>query len=199
MTPMPPYQPPMPPRTNGWAIGSLVCGLLGCFPIFLTALAAIVLGILGISKSKQPNTGGKGLAIAGLVLGVIGLLWSAGFIAVGMWGYNKANELVLKPGRQISSSFINDLSSGDTSSAKSLVGDNMSQEEINQLSQKIKSYGQLKDIHISGVNASGTGSRRSFTLEGTAEFQSATKAFSARFGGEVTDPSTYKIEDFNID
>lgn len=196
---MPPYQPPAPPRTNGFAIGSLVCGLLGCFPIVLTALAAIVLGLLGIKKSKEPNTGGKGLAIAGLVLGLIGLLWSAGFIGASIWGYRTANKLVLEPGRQISSSFINTLSSGDTNAASQYVSSSISQDELNQLSQKVKSYGQVKDIKIGGFNAQGTGARRSFTITGTAEFDSTSKAFTASFGGDLTDPSTYKIESFNID
>ena len=56
-------------QTNGFAIASLICGILGCTGI--GAILAIVFGILGIQKTKDPRYGGKGLAIAGLVLGIV--------------------------------------------------------------------------------------------------------------------------------
>jgi len=62
--------------TNGMAIGSLVCGLLG----FLTCISAIVAVILGhIARKQIRESGGtqqgEGMALAGLILGyiVIGL------------------------------------------------------------------------------------------------------------------------------
>lgn len=58
-----------PQQTSGTAIGSLVCGLL---PFFLiTPVIAIVLGHVSLSQIKQSagRLKGKGLAIAGLVLG----------------------------------------------------------------------------------------------------------------------------------
>lgn len=55
-----PYPPPQP-ATNWWAIVSLVFGLLG------GVLISVVCGIVGLNKAKQ-GRGGRGLAIAGLVL-----------------------------------------------------------------------------------------------------------------------------------
>jgi type IV pilus assembly protein PilA len=58
-----------PQQTSGTAIGSLVCGLL---PFFLiTPIVAVVLGHVSLSQIKQSagRLKGKGLAIAGLVLG----------------------------------------------------------------------------------------------------------------------------------
>ena len=55
---------------NGFAIASLICGILGCTGI--GGLLAIIFGILGINKaSRQPEVGGKGMAIAGIVLGAV--------------------------------------------------------------------------------------------------------------------------------
>jgi hypothetical protein len=60
----------LPKRTNGIAILSFVLGLAICFPP--ASILAIVLGIAGIVKAKNPRVGGRGLAIAGLILGVVG-------------------------------------------------------------------------------------------------------------------------------
>ncbi|HMQ25051.1 MAG TPA: DUF4190 domain-containing protein [Acidimicrobiales bacterium] len=78
VSPAGPYGAPMAPvrTTNGMAIGSLVCGLLG----FLTCVSAIVAVILGhIARKQIRESGGtqqgEGMAMAGLILGyvVIGL------------------------------------------------------------------------------------------------------------------------------
>ena len=61
------------PETSGLAIGSLVCGIL--FFFLPTAIAAVVLGHLAqsdIKKSRGSKSGG-GMAVAGLVLGYLGI------------------------------------------------------------------------------------------------------------------------------
>jgi type IV pilus assembly protein PilA len=65
--------PPGNPQTSGKAIGSLVCGIL--FFFLPAAIAAVVMGHLSLSDIKRSagRLGGKGMAIAGLVLGYLGL------------------------------------------------------------------------------------------------------------------------------
>lgn len=63
-----------PQATNGMAIASLVCGLLFCLPI--CGILAIIFGIVGLAKTKDPRVGGKGMSIAGLILGIFGILFS---------------------------------------------------------------------------------------------------------------------------
>ena len=61
------------PRTSGMAIGSLVCGLfLFVFPL---SVVAVILGHLSLSEIRRSagRTGGYGMAVAGLVLGYLGL------------------------------------------------------------------------------------------------------------------------------
>jgi len=74
-----PYAPPLPshysgaPEMSGKAIGSLICGIL--FFFFPIAIVAVVLGHLSLSDIRK-STGrltGRGVAIAGLVLGYMGL------------------------------------------------------------------------------------------------------------------------------
>jgi hypothetical protein len=59
-------------ETNGLAVASLVCGLLLCLPI--ASLLAVIFGIISLGKTKDPRVGGRGMAIAGTVLGCLGLL-----------------------------------------------------------------------------------------------------------------------------
>lgn len=60
-------------ETSGKAIGSLVCGLLFFFAP--SAIAAVVMGHLSLSEIRRSagRFRGKGMAIAGLVLGYFGL------------------------------------------------------------------------------------------------------------------------------
>jgi Domain of unknown function (DUF4190) len=78
-----PQAPPPPPgygyggypqpqtRSNGLAVASLVCGIIGLliFGVVLGPLA-VVFGAIGLSRANQ-GASGKGMAIAGLVLGAV--------------------------------------------------------------------------------------------------------------------------------
>lgn len=57
--------PPVAPSTNGLAIASLVCALLG------SAILPVVLGHLALAQIRRTGEGGTGLAVAGLVIGYL--------------------------------------------------------------------------------------------------------------------------------
>lgn len=59
------------PKGSGCSIAALICGIAAFIinPCYLTCLAAIILGIVGISR-KEPS---KGMAIAGLILGIVAI------------------------------------------------------------------------------------------------------------------------------
>lgn len=72
-------------QQNGLAIGSLVCGLLSPFCCgLLTAIPAIVLGFMAISKNKADpaHYGGKGMAIGGIIGGSLGILTTILYIII---------------------------------------------------------------------------------------------------------------------
>ncbi|MFH9981180.1 DUF1707 and DUF4190 domain-containing protein [Streptomyces sp. NPDC017179] len=60
---------PVPPPTNGKAVGSLVCGVLTLMTAGVTGLPAVVLGHAARAEMRRTGEGGDGLALAGLVLG----------------------------------------------------------------------------------------------------------------------------------
>jgi hypothetical protein len=65
------YQPPpQATGTNGMAIASLVCSLFGWLCI-IGGILGIIFGFLALNQIKQSGQGGRGMAIAGIVIGVI--------------------------------------------------------------------------------------------------------------------------------
>ncbi len=70
--------------TNTWAVASLVLGIIGIpggFCLIVPPILAVVFGALAMRTSNQASgqTPGQGLAIAGLILGAIGILLSVVF------------------------------------------------------------------------------------------------------------------------
>ncbi|CRK59787.1 putative integral membrane protein [Alloactinosynnema sp. L-07] len=82
------YHGPAAPQ-NGLGTAGFVTGLLGLI-LFWVPLIGLVLAIIGVSlsgvgmaKANRGEANNKGLAIAGLVCGVIGVtIWLIAFIAV---------------------------------------------------------------------------------------------------------------------
>jgi drug/metabolite transporter (DMT)-like permease len=68
-----PAQPVPRPGTNGLAIASLVTALIGFF-CCIGSIVAIVLGTIALDRIKRTREEGFGLAVAGIVLGVTGLV-----------------------------------------------------------------------------------------------------------------------------
>ena len=63
-------------KKKGLSIASLIFGIIGTAPLLSTAsIVAIILGHISLSKIKKSSGkySGKGLAIAGLILGYLGL------------------------------------------------------------------------------------------------------------------------------
>jgi hypothetical protein len=64
----PPYQGAVAQRgTNGFAIASMVLGILWLY--WVGSVLALVFGYIALKQIKQRGEGGKGMAIAGVVLG----------------------------------------------------------------------------------------------------------------------------------
>ncbi len=95
------------PGVSGFAIASFVLGIFGF--IFLTGILGVIFGILSLSDIKRTRQGGRGLAIAGIVLGSLWLAaWLTFLGAAFVTGVERAanntssgvtNSYNLKPGQ----------------------------------------------------------------------------------------------------
>lgn len=197
MNPYPSAGFPQPPKTNGFAVGSLICGIVGCLQI--TSLAAIILGVLGVKKSKEPGTGGKGMAIAGIVLGILWIVISIGLGIAGYAGYKTVKGYVLEPTQQVGQHFLNSLESGDTATAGNYTTGEFSTDQLSKISSQVKSYGHFKNFSLNQIEAVPSGNRTGFRIGGVANFEGTSKGFHAVVVGNIKDPSSFRIESFTLD
>ena len=85
-----PYAPPaaaagvvMPMPTSGLAIASLICGIMALVScLFLPGIPAVICGHMALKRLADPGVrmSGRGMAIAGLIMGYFSLVVLAGFV-----------------------------------------------------------------------------------------------------------------------
>jgi len=97
MTNMPPVQQPIQPsalaaapapgtKASVWALVLGILGVLLCAP---AALAAVIVGIIAVSKPNNPR---RGMGLAGLILGGLGLLLTPLLIGILLPALGRARE-----------------------------------------------------------------------------------------------------------
>lgn len=160
----PPPQPPYPPQqqpygqpqgvpgaysmpaqrhTSAAAITSLVCGILGCIP-FITGLLAVVCGFIGMRTTRDPRYSGRGMAVAGLILGLLSLLvWGGIGATAGLGGWLAYTHT--KPAREAAKQFATDLAVGNVDAAHARCTSQVRREDLVTASAKIKKWGPLQD------------------------------------------------------
>jgi hypothetical protein len=80
------------PKTNGLAIASLCTSLGGFVTVGLAGVVGLILGIVALKKIGTSGDGGKGLAIAGIVVGALMTVFFLFYVTVmiglvaGTWG-----------------------------------------------------------------------------------------------------------------
>jgi hypothetical protein len=72
------------PSTNGSAVASLVLGIVGVltcgYTFFIAPVLAVVLGVKARRQIRESGQQGDGMALAGIITGVIGLVVSAAIV-----------------------------------------------------------------------------------------------------------------------
>jgi len=180
----------MPPKTSGAAIASLVCGILGCIP-FVTSLLAVILGIVGIKQTSNPQRTGRGLAIGGLILGLIGILGWSSFGAIGLWGWSKGKEMAGNTAKP----FVQAIVEGDY--AKASAHSTMTEEQMTALHEQIKGWGNVNTMSVSSINAEkNAGTPGRVTMSGKANFATAgTKEFDVELDSSQ---GVFKVNDISF-
>jgi hypothetical protein len=82
----------MMPPSNGLAIAALVSGILAipgaccCYSSVPLGIAAAVMGGIAMQRAKANPAayGGRGLALGGLIAGIVGLVFTVVMIALGL-------------------------------------------------------------------------------------------------------------------
>lgn len=166
---------PAPKQSNTPALISLICGVIGCIP--LAQIVAIICGIIGLRRAKVAQTG-RGMALTGLILGIIFLIAYAGFGVAAYATYRGVSAAIAQfsaPTKAMTSGFLRDLSQGDISSA--VESTNLSQQDVKKLSEQAKAWGQFQDVVINDWNVDTSNNVLSFKLGGTAKFTNGSHPF----------------------
>lgn len=90
---------PHPGGTSGWAVASLIFGIL--WLCGAGSVLAIIFGAIALPRIRRSGQNGRGLAVAGIVLGVLGLLAAIGgalvvWFAADRTGTTKHADIVLE-------------------------------------------------------------------------------------------------------
>jgi len=159
-TPLPPK-----PRVNGWAVTSLISGLAGCVP-YVTGLLAIITGIVGLKKANDPRySSGRGLAIGGIVLGSLSLVFWLFFSTVFIGIFSATG----KP-RDLAQEFVKMTSAGAVDAAMEHASPMLGRERVEQLSQQMQEWGAYQDVTSYSSSINVAGGITTCDLKGTATF-----------------------------
>ena len=185
-----PYQPtPFQRKGNGLAVASLIFSAVGICVLYVGGIVGIILGILGLRKARDPEAGGKGLAVAGIVVGILSLITSVALtyvIAAGVRAAIAGSE----PPRAEARQFVQDLAKGDTQSAATQVTGDISPDQLAAMSAKLQPLGTFVDMTSNHFNMSSFNGRATCNLQGTARFSGGTQSYDITL---VHSNSTWKV------
>jgi hypothetical protein len=165
------YSLPAMTRTSGAAVCSLVCGLVMCIP-GLTGLVAIITGIVGIAETGKPGVRGRGMAIAGLILGILSL---AGWGVLGAGGLMMFQQA--KPQRVFAKTYINDLAANHIDQCVQNSSGNMTKDSLAADVQKMQGWGTLQDITVIAFNVSTNNGNYMGSVGGFCRFSGGQHSF----------------------
>jgi len=99
----PPPVPPVAPvsrKTSGLAIAALVCGvlsLLGGVVLIIPLLLAVILGHIAVVRcDRDPSLGGKGLGLAGLIMGYVSIVIGGLLASMAIPAFEKVREQAMQ-------------------------------------------------------------------------------------------------------
>ncbi len=95
--------PPGPARRSGVAVAALVLGVLAiplALTVYLGALAGmlgLLLGLIGVVRTRRGRATGRGMALAGVVTGLIGLVLATSLVALSLRTYQQCETRLGHP------------------------------------------------------------------------------------------------------
>jgi hypothetical protein len=165
------YSLPAMTKTSGAAVCSLVCGLVMCIP-GVTGLVAVITGIIGIAETGKPAVKGRGMAIAGLILGILSLV---GWGGIGVGAYTMFQAA--KPQRIFAKTFVTDLSAGRIDQCVQNSSTNLSKDSLAADYQKMQNWGTLQDTTIIAFNVQSNNGAYTGSIGGFCRFSGGQHSF----------------------
>ena len=90
--PYPGYVPPPVGPKNGLGIAALIVAIIALFSVvggLVLGVVAIILGVLGLQRARRGEATNGGIAIAGIVLGILSIIEAIVVIALSVWVFNE--------------------------------------------------------------------------------------------------------------
>jgi hypothetical protein len=167
------YPMPVPQRRLNWAaLSSILFGTVLCWLPYVSGVLAILLGIVGVARTRNPQVGGRGLSIAGILLGLGGLLFW-GLAGGGlMLEYSQDHEA-----RPYAQQFLQDISNGKIDAAASSAS-GLSQTELQDLyDEHFEKWGPLQRVDWANtmMDSDTPGHSDLCAVKGDAHFQNSTQ------------------------
>jgi hypothetical protein len=178
------------PRTSGASITSLVLGILLCIPA--TSIVAIVFAVVGLKATRNRTVRGRGLAIAGLVLGIIGVVGWAG-VGLFVWFLVAGSAAP----RAALHDFVGNVASGNLAAASAQCEPSViPTSAIGTLHGAMAPYGTYVDLTSSSVNLRAEPGGEVCELRGTIQFTLGVHSFNSTLQKDLS--GAWKVWGFHI-
>jgi hypothetical protein len=168
--------PPQPQQANGFAIAGLIFSIVGfCVPV-LSGLVGLILGIVGLSKSRNPNVGGKGLSVAAIVIGIltiVGWLVFSGAVGLGTLAAYRGSAAL----RATARTFVQDVSAGNIVAARANASSSVTDTDLTDLSDQLKKLGTFTDMTSFAINVQDMNGQKTAHLAGKATFSQGVSVY----------------------
>jgi hypothetical protein len=148
---------------NGMAVASLICGLLFCIPAL--GLLAVILGLAGFSKGKDPRRGGRGLAVAGIILGLLCLAGQGGIGYFAYWGYGQIKAFLVP-----TTGLLQTLGNNDIKGARQFVTPTVTDADLASAQATFSTMGEFLRFDNPVYSKSTVNGVTTYTLSGKAVF-----------------------------
>lgn len=86
------YPPPANAPKNGIGIAALVVAIIALLSVFggiVLGVVAVILGFIGWNRAKRGEATNGGVAMAGIVLGILSIIEAIVVIWLAVWGFNE--------------------------------------------------------------------------------------------------------------
>ena len=182
--------PARPDKTSWAALTGFVCSLILCVPL-LPSLAGIVFGIFGLKQTAGRRRGGRGFAIAAVIIGVAGLaLW--GVFGWGGWSLYQNSE----PARVASHDFGKLLADGDVTTALDMCDGHITTSDLDDAAAYLQGKGTWVDATTTNINLGTMNGNTRWTIGGTYNFTGGPVAYKMAF--RVTPSGRYMVDSYQF-